>query len=236
MVLEDELAVERLAITRDGVHAVQVDAGADHRERVAGEVEVGHRVDDEVGLGLAVHHGVERDGARQRKLDLELGQTGHGLLHELQVVLDGVQLLAHGGNEELALDASLLEILVEELVSGLGDRVEDLGHELLEVEHLDTLIAQGLSEGVVLLLGDLQERNVVEQQSLELVGGQIEQLLAGPVQADLLQRPDLGSDMQTFRHCLLPFFPGTPSGFHVQPLSFRKGLSFCRTVIVISDF
>ena len=43
VVLEDVLAVQGLAVAGDRVHAVEVDALADDRERVAGEVEVGHR-------------------------------------------------------------------------------------------------------------------------------------------------------------------------------------------------
>ena len=43
VVLEDVLAVQGLAVAGDRVHAVEVDALADDRERVAGEVEVGHK-------------------------------------------------------------------------------------------------------------------------------------------------------------------------------------------------
>ena len=58
----------------------------------------------------------------------------------------------------------------------------------------------------MLLLRDLQERDVVEQEPLELVGRQVEELVAGTVQADLPELADLGRHVQTFRHGLLPFF------------------------------
>ena len=83
VVLEDVLAVQGLAVAGDRVHAVEVDALADDRERVAGEGEVGHRVDDQVGLGLGVDQGVEGRGRREGHLDLGLGHAGHGLLDEL---------------------------------------------------------------------------------------------------------------------------------------------------------
>ena len=53
----------------------------------------------------------------------------------------------------------------------------------------------------MLLLSDLEEGNVVEQQTLELEGRQVQELLAGPVQADLLEGANLAGDVQTFRHC-----------------------------------
>ncbi len=48
---------------------------------------------------------------------------------------------------------------------------------------------EDLGEGVVLLLCDLQERDVVEQESLELVGRQVEELVAGTVQETFLSLP-----------------------------------------------
>ena len=208
VILEDVLAVQGLAVAGDGVHAVEVHAVADDRERVAGEVQVRHRVDDEVGLGLGVHQGVEGGGAHQGQLDLGLGQTGHGLLDELEVVLDGVELLADDLGHLLALDAGLGDVLIEELIASAGHRVEDLGDELLEIQNLYALVAKDLGKGVVLLLSDLEERDIVKEQTLKLERRKIQQLLAGTMQADLLKLPNLARDMQAFRHCLLPFFFG----------------------------
>ena len=141
VILEDVLAVQGLAVTGDRVHTVQVHAGAHHGERVAREVEVGHRVDDEVGLALGVHQGVEGHRARVRHLDLGLGDTGHGLLDVLEIVGDGIEELAHSLRGHLALDSGLLEPLLLELSARLGYRVEGLSDELLEIQHLDALLA-----------------------------------------------------------------------------------------------
>ncbi len=222
VVLEDVLAVQGLAVAGDRVHAVEVDALADDRERVAGEVEVGHRVDDQVGLGLGVDQGVEGRGRREGHVDLGLGHAGHGLLDELEVVLDGVQLLADDLRHVLAADAGLGDVLVGELGAGAGDLVEHLGDEVLEIEDLHALVPQDLGEGVVLLLRDLQERDVVEQESLELVGRQVEELVAGTVQADLPELADLGRHVQTFRHGLLPFFRALVRADSLAPLRVRR--------------
>ena len=77
-------------------------------------------------------------------------------------------------------------------------------------------------EGVVLLLRDLQERDVVEQESLELVGRQVEELVAGTVQADLPELADPGRHVQTFRHGLLPFFRALSRCRFVSALRVRR--------------
>jgi len=74
----------------------------------------------------------------------------------------------------------------------------------------------------VLLLRDLQERDVVEQESLELVGRQVEELVAGTVQADLPELADLGRHVQTFRHGLLPFFRALVRADSLAPLRVRR--------------
>ncbi len=89
----------------------------------------------------------------------------------------------------LAADAGLGDVLVGELGAGAGDLVEHLGDEVLEIEDLHALVPQDLGEVSMLLLRDLQERDVVEQESLELVGRQVE-LVAGTVQADLPELAD----------------------------------------------
>ena len=200
MVLEKVLAVDGLAVARGGVHAVEVHAVSDDGERVAREVQVGHRVDGEVGLALDARHRVERQRAHERQVDLVFGEARHGLLHELAVVDDGAQALADGGGQDLALDAGLGEVLVQELLAGGGHGVERFGDEVLEVDDLDPLVAQGLGERVVLGLRVLQKRDVLEQEPAELARRKIEQLVARPVQADTPKLPDLVRDMQTFRH------------------------------------
>ena len=132
----------------------------------------------------------------------------------------------------LAADAGLGDVLVGELGAGAGDLVEHLGDEVLEIEDLHALVPQDLGEGVVLLLRDLQERDVVEQESLELVGRQVEELVAGTVQADLPELADLGRHVQTFRHGLLPFFRAFRPNLSAP---FRNGHCLL-TALVISKF
>ena len=122
----------------------------------------------------------------------------------------------------LAADACLGDVVVGELGAGAGDLVEHLGDEVLEIEDLHALVPQDLGEGVVLLLRDLQERDVVEQESLELVGRQVEELVAGTVQADLPELADLGRHVQTFRHGLLPFFRAPVRADSLAPLRVRR--------------
>ena len=74
----------------------------------------------------------------------------------------------------------------------------------------------------MLLLRDLKERDVVEQESLELVGRQVEELVAGTVQADLPELADLGRHVQTFRHGLLPFFRALVRADSLAPLRVRR--------------
>lgn len=131
----------------------------------------------------------EGRGRREGHVDLGLGHAGHGLLDELEVVLDGVQLLADDLRHLLAADACLGDVLVGELGAGAGDLVEHLCDEVLEVEHLHALVPQDLGEGVVLLLRDLQERDVVEQESLELVGGRLRSSSPGRCRQTFLSLP-----------------------------------------------
>ena len=205
MILEDVLAVQGLAVTRDGIHTVQADAVADAGERVAGEVQVGHRVDDQIALFVAVSadHVVEGDGRSVGQVDFALGDASHGLLHELEIVLDGVEILTDDAGHSLALDAGLLDVLIEELFASTRMSLESLGDELLEVKNLGALLAQNFSETVVLGLSNLQERHVVEQQTLELVRRKVQQFVARTMQANLLKLTDFARYMNTLHVSLL---------------------------------
>ena len=76
----------------------------------------------------------------------------------------------------------------------LGD---GLHHQVREIEHLHPLLPQAGGEGVVLALGRLQVGNVVEEQPLQVLGHQIFQLPAGPVEHHLPQPPDLRGVVQS---------------------------------------
>ena len=192
MVREDVLAVDGLAVAGLGVHAVDGHAVADHRERVAGEVQVRHGGHDHLGgLGNQVHQRVGLVGVQLGEVD-----ALHRLQHEVLGV--GVVLL-HVVEDDLLVairaDAGLFDPLLEELLAQLGVGLENLSHEVFQVKHFDAVVAQSLCERVMLLLGDLQERDVVEQQLLERVRRQVQKLFTRAVQQDFLQGLDLALDV-----------------------------------------
>ena len=146
---------------------------------------------------------VKGGGRCERHVDFALGNASHRLLHEFQVVREGVQILANDRGHLLAMNASLGQVLVEELVTSTGVRCESFCDELLEIQNLDALLAKNLSKAVMLLLGDFQVRNVVKEQTLKLIGRKIKQLVAGAMQAHLLQLTDFARYMNTIHTSLL---------------------------------
>ena len=60
-----------------------------------------------------------------------------------------------------------------------GVQIEDLSHQILEVDDLDALVAKNLGKRVVLFLSNLEERNVVEEQFFERVGVRFKSSLPG---------------------------------------------------------
>ena len=131
---------------------------------------------------------------------MQLGEVDalHRLQHEVLGV--GVVLL-HVVEDDLLVairaDAGLFDPLLEELLAQFGFLIEDLGHELLEVHDLHAVVAQNLRESVVLLLSDLQKRDVVEQQLFERVRRQVQKLFSRAVQQDFLQGLDLALDVHS---------------------------------------
>ena len=131
---------------------------------------------------------------------MQLGQVD--ALHRLQdeVLRIGVVLL-HIVEDDLLValgaDARLLDPLLEELLAQLGVAFKHLGHEVFQVEHLHAVVAKGLGEGVVLLLGHLQKRDVVEQKLLERVRRQVQKLFARAMKENLLQGLDLALDVHS---------------------------------------
>ncbi len=203
VIAEDVLAEQRLAVARHGEHVVQVDATADDRERVAREVRVGHRVDEEVGLAILIGTDELGQGAAgvNGQVDLVLAETGDALVDEGLGVLDGVHVLLDSRAGLLALQAGLVQPLLRELLAGTCS-VEGLGNEVLDVEDLNALLAEQLGELVVLGLSNLQEGDVVEQKALEVIRGEVQKLLARTVKADLLQGANLTVDVESVSHVL----------------------------------
>ena len=121
---------------------------------------------------------------------MKLGEVD--ALHRLhdQVEVIGVVLL-HIVEDDLLVavgaDTGLFDPLLEELLAQFGFLIEDLGHELLEVHDLHAVVAQNLRESVVLLLSDLQKRDVVEQQLFERVRRQVQKLSTRAVEKNFFK-------------------------------------------------
>ena len=60
------------------------------------------------------------------------------------------------------------------------------------------MVAQHLREGIVLLVGHLQIRDVVKKQLFQGVRREIEQFPAGPVKEHFFQRFDFACNMNAF--------------------------------------
>ncbi len=199
MIAEDVVGVDRLPAAGGEAHLIEQDPRSHGREGIPGEIQVGH----------GIHHQIVRgrdhvlQGARGDVAHLPHGDALHGLLHQglplevlQQVVADLILPL-------LRADVALLHPLVQKGLRHLRVQLQHLGHQVLQIDHLGAVVPQDPGEGVVLLPGHLQERDVVEQQLGEPVGDQVQQFPARPVQEYFLQGLDLISDANTSHRRLL---------------------------------
>ena len=134
-----------------------------------------------------------------RNLQLGLADTGDALVDESAGVGDGIHELLDGRTGSGTVETRLVEPLVGELLAGTSG-VEGLSSEVLKVNNLGAVLTEKLGELVVLGLSDLEEGDVVEQKALEIVRREVEELLAGAVQADLLQGANLAVDVKSVSH------------------------------------
>ena len=147
--------------------------------------------------------------------------AGHGLHdHVLGVRVVALDIVGDDVVVHVGADAGLVDPLVEELLAQGRIGVQGLGHEVFQVHDLDALLAQNSGEGVVLGLGDLQKRDVVEQQLLQRVRGEIQKLVPRAMKDNLLEVADLALDVYSLHvtlrsgasaplDCRLPRFPST---------------------------
>ena len=158
------------------------------------EIEVRHRADDEVvGLGGHVLQGIGRQMGQLAQRDALHGLFHQGLALKVRAqVFDQLVLPAPGD------DVALGQPLAEEGLGQLGMQGEHLGHQILQIDDLDAVVAQDLRKGVVLLLRDLQKGDVVEQQLGQTVRGEVQQLAARTVQQHLFERADLAGNANAF--------------------------------------
>ena len=194
MIPEDIVRVDGLAAAGREAHLVQEHAGADRRERVAGEVEVGHRVDDQiVRRGDEILQRIRRSTAHLLERD-----ALHGLFHErlaLEVLNQIVVVLIL---PLLRFDVALGQPLIQKRLDKARMQPQHVGHEVLQINDLDAVVTQDLRKRVMLLLCDLQEGNVVKQQLAQTVRRQMQQLTARTMQKNFFQRVDLASNTNTF--------------------------------------
>ena len=196
---EDILGEEGLPPPGDGVHSVDGYPVAHGGEGVPGKVQVGDGVQDkgivvfqvvgEVFPPVAPHLGLAQP--RHHGRDHVVG--GHGQ----KVVGD------HGG----ALGAPhprLGDIRPDKLLlhRSVG---EGLAHQVGEVHHLHAVVPQQPTEGVVLLLGDFQIGDVVEEQALQILRHQVFQLAPGAVEQHPLQGANFAFDVNgRLTHAITP--------------------------------
>jgi hypothetical protein len=164
---------------------------AAHPERgVAGEQQVGQRVDDEVE---PVHQLIDQaTGAARAGLDLLVRQPRHQHLAQLartEVGQVGGDPLAEGVAEPRIVQHSGGQRLPR------GRHGQRLIQEFAQVEHLDAVPAQGVREGVVLLLRPAHPGDAVEQQGVVVAGGQPRELGTRPVQHDRGEPADFAVDV-----------------------------------------
>ena len=110
------------------------------------------------------------------------------------------QVLAERGRERRP-DRLRPQRAAEQLRARLVDR-EHLGQQLVEVEHLDVVLAQRRGEAVVLLLRALEPRHAVEQQVVVVARREPAQLGARAVQHHRAQPADLAPDAVVAVHDL----------------------------------
>ena len=191
---ENVVGVNGLAAAGREAHLMQEHAGADGRERVAGEVEVGHRIDDQIirrsdqilqGISGSAAHFLERD-AFHRLFDERLAfEIADEVLIELVLPAAG-------------LDVALGEPLIKEGLRLLGMEFEDFRHQVFEIHDLGAVAAQDLREGIMLLLGDLEERDIVKEKLRKTVRRQMKKFTAGTVKKYFFQRLNLAANANTF--------------------------------------
>ena len=175
----DGLHVVGLATTGGLGHGVDGDAAIDPAGGVAGEEVVGQRFDDEIGRGMHADHHV--DAAVGHLGVGEAAGEDAGQLAVRHVRQEAAHVVGQGSAEAIVGDLVLQQ-------PGFGFRhVQGFRQQIGQEEDFDILIAQYLSEFVVLLTGTFHRQDVVKQQILAVGRGQTLQTEVGAVQHDTAQ-------------------------------------------------
>ncbi len=178
----DQVGQLGLALARRHRQRGDRDPVADPDAGVAGEQQVGERVDEEVVAGeqagdqaVAAAHLVVADAGGEERRQL----VGRLVVERL------VEVTAQRVAEVQARHRT-----GDRAVAGVG-ALQGLGEQVHEVEHLDVAGAQRLGERVVLVLRAADPGDAVEEELVVVARGEPLQLRPGPVQHDRAQPADL---------------------------------------------
>ena len=181
VIAQEILAVDRLAVAGDGIHVVQRHAPADRGKGVAGKIEIGNGIQDEMGPVAAQR----RQGASAPLGQLVKADTGHSLADQLPGCGQGEQNLRQllpvaVGDTAAAVDEIRHKLPAKRIIA-----LQRLGRQLGKVDDLNTLLLQGAGKGIVLRLCAAEIGNVVKEKLLQRVGHQLLQFAAGALQQHL---------------------------------------------------
>ena len=209
VVLEDIPGEQGLPAPGVREHPVDGDPVPDAGEGIPGEVEVGHGINDK---GIVV---VQVVGEIFPAIapDLRLSDARHHLQDHVFGGHAGEIVGDHAGTL-LTVDAGLTDIVQDELAlhSLVGER---LRRQVLQIDHLGAAVPKHLAELVVLLLGQLEIGDVVEEQPLDGVRHKVFQFLPRPMEQHPPERTNLR-----------PHLDG--GGVHWITSSIVKNCSHCR--------
>ncbi len=195
MVAVDIFHEEGFSSSRPHAHPVNGESICHRGRGVAREVQVRHRV--QIEKVAVVDQVAQRIGVAH--LDLILTDAGLDALDHLH---DGLfaQILVERVIHGLRGDAAFLEDLAQEAVAQLVV-FQDLRQQVVQVVDFHAPVAEHLRKVVMLLLRDLQIRNIVEEQAAELLRHEVLQFAARTVKHDLLQFADFRRNMnERFHH------------------------------------
>ena len=195
MIFEDVIRIDGLTAASGETHLVQEHAGAHGSKGIAGEVQVGHGIDDQViSGGNHILQGV----CGNLVAHLLQGDAFHGLFDQGLALEVAAQIVVQLVLPLLGLDVALRQPLIQEGLDQLGMQLQDVGHQVLKVNNLGAVVTQDLRERVMLLLGNFQEGNIIKQQLRKTVRGQVQKFFARAVKKYFLKGVDLTSNTDAF--------------------------------------
>ena len=195
MIFEDVIRIDGLTAAGGETHLVQEHAGAHGSEGIAGEVQVGHGIHDQViSGGDHILQGVSGNLVAH----LLQGDAFHGLLDQGLALEVAAQVVVQLVLPFLGLDVALRQPLIQEGLDQFGMQLQDVGHQVLEVNNLGAVVTQDLRKRVMLLLSNFQEGNIIKQQLWETVRGQVQKFFARAVKKYFLKGVDLTSNTDAF--------------------------------------